>query len=40
MISTSESLALEESSRKEPGIGLEEDAPALKGDEMLFCIEA
>jgi hypothetical protein len=35
----SESLALEESSRKVPGIGREEDDPVLKSDEML-CNEA
>jgi hypothetical protein len=40
MISTSESLALEESSLKEPGMVLEDEGSALKIEGLLFCIEA
>jgi hypothetical protein len=40
MISMSESLALEESSLKEPGMGLEDEGSALKTEGLLFCIEA
>jgi hypothetical protein len=40
MISMSESLASEESSLKEPGMGLEDEGSALKTEGLLFCIEA
>jgi hypothetical protein len=40
MISMSESLPLEESSLKEPGMGLEDEGSALKTERLLFCIEA
>jgi hypothetical protein len=40
MISMSESLALDESSLKEPGMGLEDEGSALKTEGLLPCIEA